>query len=92
MLTSPVTFEPCGIGREVVKLGDVQIGFVVERETKRGVRAYWMMSLPDDRHCPVPAPSFEAARRQVDEMVWEWLARAGLCLVRSEGGQSGARS
>lgn len=83
-MTSPVTFERRGAGREVAMLGAVEVGQVVEHSVSRRIGAYWRSTLPDHAARMVPARDFDEARQALGEHVWEWLARAGLSLNRSQ--------
>lgn len=81
-MVSPVTYEAAGGGRQLVKLGDVTIGEVVERS---GLQA-WRLFLPDTAiRTTVRADTTDVvAKRKIDAIVAEWLYRAGVALTRSD--------
>lgn len=86
---SELTFHYGGPGREIARLGHVQIGQVVELQAGNGrVRAWWQTDLPDDDvRAPVGSATVRGAKFALIGHVCDWARRLGVpsvALIRDQ--------
>lgn len=66
------------LGREVLRLGEQPIGFVMKFHGGRKVHAIWKLDLPPVRVTPYPATSMSRARQELLEAAARWFDDARL--------------